>query len=100
VAVDRVIDLTESEILAENLRALGVGADALAPSLEDRVFNEYAEAMREVGGFVSCGLVAGRLGVNANTVVEVCSRLHRKGRMLKAMNPKTSKPTYVPRVAP
>jgi len=56
--------------------------------------------MREVGGFVSCGLVAGRLGVNANTVVEVCSRLHRKGRMLKAMNPKTSKPTYVPKVAP
>jgi len=100
VATDRVIDLTESEILAENLRALGVSTDVVAPPVEDRVFAAYEAAIRETGGFVSCGFVAGILGMNADTVVSVCSRLYRKGRMLKAMNPKTSKPTYVPKVAP
>jgi len=100
VAVDRVIDLTESEILAENLRALGVGADAVVPSIEDRVFSAYVAAMHEMGGFVSCGFIAGILGMNANTVVVTCSRLYRKGRMLKAMNPKTSKIAYVPKVKP
>ena len=100
MAVDRVIDLTESEILAENLRALGVSAAVISNPLEDRVFDEFVSAMRETGGFVSCGSVAKRLDMNSNTVVVLCSRLHRKGRMLRTMNPKTSKPTYVPKVAP
>ena len=100
MAVDRVIDLTESEILAENLRALGVGPDVAVPTIEDRVFSAYVAAMRDVGGFVSCGFIAGILGMNANTVVVACSRLYRKGRMLRTMNPKTSKVAYVPKVAP
>lgn len=100
MAPERVIDLSPSELLAAQLRALGVGADAMSPSTDDRVFSAFVDTMRESGSLVSIADIGKRLGVNPSTVALACRRMAQAGRMLTTKNPQTSRIAYVPVVEP
>lgn len=100
MAIDRVIDLSESEVLEASLRALGVDPACVRGSREDAVLEEFRKAMREAGGLVTRSSVADRLGMIDSTVANICRRLHQQGRMHKVTNPRTSKIAYIPKAEP
>lgn len=96
------ISLTEDELLAANLEALGVrGARVGLPeSSFDRVFDAYVEVIRRTGRLVTAVDVADHTGLCNARVSLVARELFKAGRMQKLVDHSTGKTVYVPIVPP
>ena len=94
--VAQEIGLTEDEVLAAALAALGLSGAAVGANMEERVLTEYRAQIRARGRLVSAREVANALQVNPSTVTQAATRLVSRGRMLRTMNGDTSRAVYVP----
>lgn len=93
----KVIDLSSEELLAANLRALGLDAGISATN-EDRVYEAFTRLTLERKRIVSQSEVAREIGLCQSAVSRLCLRLVESGRMLVLENHTRGKPCYVPKV--
>lgn len=98
VEANREIDLSEAEVLAANLLALGVPTEGAGQSPEERVYEALVRLMRERKSYVASRAVADVVGLSPNTITNILSRLEAKGRVIHTINPSTGKPCFVPKV--
>lgn len=95
----RVIDLTEAELIAANLEAMGLEPDAVATKTkDDEVFDGLVHLMKECGRSVSSVELARFLKIPQATVHKILSRLADSGRMIRAYNRESGRPCFVPNV--
>lgn len=92
------IGLTEAELIAANLRALGVSTEGVGRTPEDQAFDALVKEMKETGDYVTARRISEMIGVSSNTAASILNRLCRKGRVWKVPNPRTSKAAFVPKV--
>lgn len=96
VDTEREINLTESEVIAANLAALGASTDTR--NSEDRVFDASVELHRKLGRTPTSGEIARHLGnLSSTSVCATMSRLANCGRMLRVQMNGT-RVAYIPKV--
>lgn len=93
---ERVIDMTEEELIAANLAALGLDPQLVGVSLDDAIFDFYVTYAREHGALPVQNDVAERLKVNQSTISQACKRLVKAGRMKKLPVVQTGREAYLP----
>lgn len=96
---EREINLTESEVIAANLAALGVSEDtASEKSRPEQVLAALEHLIRERGRLVTNVELADHLGSSASSVGNVLRDLRTKGKVIQVTNRQTSKLAYIPKV--
>lgn len=94
------VGLTESEVLAANLAALGLSADSVRTDdtgAGDRVLAAYREVIAAEGRPVSAVEVARYASMSNSRVAAVARQLFDAGRMLRAVDKKSGKVVYLPK---
>ena len=96
--MERVIDLTEEEVLAANLAALGLPRTAAGAPAEDRVFDTFVELIRERRRLVSYEEVGSQLGYCRSQIALCIRRLIAAGRGSQVRNAANGKNAFLPKV--
>lgn len=95
MATERVIDLTESQVIAANFAALGIDPSMSAVgSVDDAVFDAYVRFAKEHKQLPTHREIARTLGLARQTVTEACQRLRAEGRMQRVEV--KGRPFYLP----
>lgn len=90
------IDLTEAEVLAANLRALGLDPTNAGKNPEDRVYEALESEIRATKQYVPARRISEIVGLSPNTTASILNRMVGKGRVLKTVNDSTGKVAFIP----
>jgi len=94
------IGLTENDVLAASLAALGLRSDSASAKREspkDRVLAAYRAAILELGRPVTTVDVGRRMGICNGRVAAVAAQLVDAGLMVRATDVKTGRTVYFPK---
>lgn len=93
---ERVIDMTEEELIEANLKALGLSSAAAGKKLDDAVYDYFVSYAREHRQLPIQADVAKHFGVNQSTISQSCKRLVDARRMIQTPITATGRMGYLP----
>lgn len=93
---ERVIDMTEEELIAANLEALGLDPSLVGVNGDDEVFDAFVHLTKQMGDLPKVIQVADHLKRQRRGVSDACARLVAAGRLIRVPSKRTGKPGYLP----
>lgn len=96
MAADRVIDMTEEELIAANLEALGLPRDFAGKSLDEAMYDYFVAFAREHKRLPTQAEAAKHFNVNQSTISQSCRRLVEAGKMRQVPVTTTGRMGYLP----
>lgn len=94
---ERELDISPSELIEEQLRALGMSDHETGGKTRDQiVWEKLLELMQEKKEFIRVSEIAKALGMRQNTVLYTLYRLYAQKKVAKAVHPQSGRPCYIP----
>lgn len=93
---ERVIDMTEEELIAANLEALGLNPNVLGGNGDEEVFDTFVRMTKELGDLPKVSEVSDALKRDRRGVSDACARLAAAGRLRRVPSRRSGKMGYLP----